>query len=433
MLDLHGNRKKRERTPAGDVDENVFGIQQGVAIGVFVKRRPAGQRLDGRIRHADLWGSRSAKLDALAATNVEQLSGQPLQPHAPFHFFVPRRDQDQEEDAYLHWPRLDQFFQQHVSGVQTKCDALFVGFTHEEVAQRMCACLADAAQGRFAADLPAWLPQKTQGVSFDARHIRPYMVAPWDVRWVYYEPRLLGRARERVMRHLDGGNMALVFMRQATSPDTYDHFLATRTLVSDRVFYSAHGAPFVAPLFTAQDGPRTTNFSLSFRQELEKRLGVRWSDEQTGSDASCSSRDVFHWIYALVHSPHYRQRYHTMLCIDFPRIPWPTDVGTFRELARAGKELAEIHCGVAADTPPPNEPEPIDEAVWQFRMGGYPVLHRWLQQRKHRPMSVEDQQHLQRMIHAIRATLQKVEAIDRIACSSFNRHATGVRTGGGGG
>ena len=72
-------------------------------------------------------------------------------------------------------------------------------------------------------------------------------------------PGLLGRARDRVMRHLDGSNTALVFMRQATNPDTYDHFLATRMLVSDRVFYSAHGAPFVAPLFTTDDwrpGPR---------------------------------------------------------------------------------------------------------------------------------------------------------------------------------
>ena len=197
MLDLHGNRKKRELTPAGERDENVFGIQQGVAIGVFVKRRPAGQRTDRRIRHADLWGSRPEKLQVLAGTDVEQLPGQPLQPHAPFHFFVPHSDHDQDEDAYLQWPRLDQIFQQHVSGVQTKCDALFVGYTREEVAQRMRDCLADAAQGGSPLTFPRGCRGRLQGVSFDAQHIRPYMVAPWDVRWIYYEPRLLGRARER--------------------------------------------------------------------------------------------------------------------------------------------------------------------------------------------------------------------------------------------
>ncbi len=140
---------------------------------------------------------------------------------------------------------------------------------------------------------------------------------------------------------------------------------------------------------------------------------------------------MFHWIYALVHSPRYRRRYHTMLCIDFPRIPWPIDVGTFRELARLGKELAEIHCDIVAETqrsavhaPMPGTfqgevtaghprwispgtlflnreltwSEPIEQAVWQFRIGGYAVLHRWLQQRSHRTLTCADQQHLQRMI-----------------------------------
>jgi hypothetical protein len=123
---------------------------------------------------------------------------------------------------------------------------------------------------------------------------------------------------------------------------------------------------------------------------------------------------VFHWIYALVHSPRYRQRFRAMLSIDFPRIPWPTDLRTFRELARAGKELAEIHCSVAADTPRHDEPEPVEQAVWQFRLGGYPVLRRWLQQRAHRSLSVEDQQHLLRMVHAIHATLRQMEVIDRL-------------------
>ena len=192
LLDLHGNRKKRERTPAGDVDENVFGIQQGVAIGVFVKCRPAwpalGRAGSGMPTCGD-HGRRSSSM--LAATDVEQLPGQRLQPRAPC-LLLRAATVTTTRTRISQWPRLDQIFQQHVSGVQTKCDALFVGFTREEVEQRMRACLADAARGRFAADLPAWLPQKTRGVSFDARRIRPYMVAPWDVRWIYYEPRLAG-------------------------------------------------------------------------------------------------------------------------------------------------------------------------------------------------------------------------------------------------
>ena len=147
---------------------------------------------------------------------------------------------------------------------------------------------------------------------------------------------------------------------------------------------------------------------------------------------------MFHWIYALVHSPRYRRRYHAMLCIDFPRIPWPSDVGTFRRTgatgegtrgnplryrggntalsgpcadpARSGEVTVEHPRWIAPGTLLLNReltwPEPIEEAVWQFRIGGYAVLHRWLQQRRHRTLTCEDQQHLQRMIQAIRATMR---------------------------
>ena len=59
-------------------------------------------------------------------------------------------------------------------------------------------------------------------------------------------------------------------------------------------------------------------------------------------------------------------------------------------------------------------PEPIEEAVWQFRIGGYAVLPRWLKQRKQRVLTGEDQQHFHDMIQAIRATLQRTRAIDQI-------------------
>jgi predicted helicase len=444
VLDLHGNRKKRERTPTGVLDENVFGIQQGVAIAVFVKVRSRGERAPARIRHAELWGSKQEKLNVLADADPAQLPWRELPRRGPGHYFVPA--QGHAEDTYRHSPRLDEIFAQHISGVQTKWDALFVGFTREEVERRMRAFLADAALGKFPANAPGWLPGKTAGVSFAAQRIRPYMVAPWDVRWIYYEPRLLGRARYGLLRHLESGNVALVFMRQATRNASYDHFLATPTLVSDRVFYNAHGAPFVAPLFTGPAGHRVTNLQRKYLRCLEARLGVDWDEAGTGSQ-SFGSGDVFHWMYAVMHSSPYRTRYQPQLGLDFPRLPWPADVGSFRDLGRLGMELVEIHCRAGDPFHPAGEvlmpdqphvvvasgyprwtapatlfldrgrtwPEPVEEAVWQFRIGGYAVLPRWLKQRQRRVLTDDDQRHLQHMIQAIRATLDRTRAIDRIA------------------
>ena len=108
------------------------------------------------------------------------------------------------------------------------------------------------------------------------------MVAPLDVRWIYYEPRLLGRARHQLLRHLDADNVALVFMRQATGPVPYDHFLVTNVLVSDRVFYSVHGAPFVAPLYLRDGQQAAANLRPQFLQQLAQRLGIPFAQSSRG-------------------------------------------------------------------------------------------------------------------------------------------------------
>ena len=224
VLDLHGSSKKRETAPDGTADENVFPIQQGVAIGLFVKTG-RGVTRPHRVAHAELWGTCDAKLEALATADVTTLKWTTLQPHKPFHFFVPRSDED--AGGYHDWPRLSQIFQRYVSGVQTKFDALFVGHSVEEVETRMRAFLGEAAVGRFSAEVPHWLQNKAAGVTFDRQCVRPYMVAPLDLRWVYYEPRLLGRARYQLIRHWVRAASRWSSCAQATERDRYDHFLVT--------------------------------------------------------------------------------------------------------------------------------------------------------------------------------------------------------------
>lgn len=423
VLDLHGNSKKRERTPTGEVDENLFGIQPGVAIGVFVKRPAAERRSNCRIVHAELWGTRADKLAALAATeNVAQLDAESVSLSGPCYFFKPGRSAEGDE-TYWGWPSLDTIFRQYVSGVQTKCDALFVGLTREEVAERMCACLADAARGEFSAALPAWLRAKLPHVAFDPERIRPYQVAPWDVRWIYYEPRLLGRARARVMAQIGPTNPALVFMRQATDPDAYEHFLATTVLASDRVFYSAHGAPFLAPLFVTEDGARVSNLSALFLAELENRLQARHRDGDACSGPAFDSHDVLGWIYAVAHSPTYRRRFLPLLGIDFPHIAWPHDYDEFRTLVPVGRRLVNIHCGMTTRASGPELPDadetthlqdPVEPEVSRFRIGSYAVVRRWLHQRRERALAPADHQHLQRMIHAIHETRQCMDEIESL-------------------
>jgi predicted helicase len=428
VLDLHGNSKKRETAPGGLPDENVFAIQQGVAIGLFVKTSAATET--GRLMHADLWGTRDQKLETLSRTDVSRISWQVLEPERPNHFFVPRPGRDDAE--YRSWPGLHEIFGRYVSGVQTKRDTLFVGFKFHEVESRVRDFLRRAEAGDYDGDVPGWLRAKSRGVAFCRDRVRPYMVAPFDVRWVYYEPQLLGRARYELLQNMDGENVALAFMRQTTNPPPYDHFLVTSTLVSDRVFYSAHGAPFVAPLLIRRGGGARVNLCPEFLKQLARRVGADFELSENGAlHSRVDAHDILHWIYAVVHDQDYREQYYEQLCVGFPRIPWPQDREQFEQLSRRGERLAGAHLNaasresneaVATAQRGPVElergyprwkdgqlalsrgfvwPEMVESQVWHARIGGYAVLPRWLKKRQGRQLDDEDLTQLQRIISAL--------------------------------
>jgi predicted helicase len=414
FVDLHGDRKRTRGGTGMPADENIFDIQQGVAVCVLTK---TGRHQPQRTTVAQLTGSRAHKLKTLEQADATSLAGVAITPAPPQYFFHDARDAA-DQKPYSTWPALNEIFPTYTSGVQSKRDALFVGFTAEEVADRMQTFLADAKRAQFAADVPAWLQRKSAHVEYERANIRPYMVAPLDVRWIYYEPRLLGRARHQVMRHLQRGNCGLVFMRQSAHHGDYDHFLVTSELVSDRVFYSAHGAPFFAPLMLHTHGTTTANFSRRWADEFRERLG--------SGDRTVLPQDLFHWIYAVVHSSAYRQRFESWLRVGFPRIPWPASVSEFTEATRLGRTLAELHlaaCHAPALTNEPGQdfdPACIADALYQHRIGGYPVLPRWLKQRRRsRGLGRSEVDHVRHLVDAIRQTRSLTEQINQTITASW--------------
>ena len=444
ILNLHGSANRDARTAAGTRDENVFDIRQGVAIGLFTKTGAARGGRAPTISYARIVGARAAKLQRLTQSDVATTDWTTVAPCTPFYFFVPRARQD---PAYSTWPRLDELFRQYVSGVQTKCDRLFVGFTPDEVAAKIEPFLRAAAAGQFADDIPRWLRRKTPGVAFQRARIRPYMVAPFDLRWIYYEPRLLGRARHVVMRHLSPSHFGLIFVRQTTNTCSYDNILATCHPASDRVLYSAHGAPFVAPLFLLpEDGGMAaqSNFEAAYLDEFSRRLGHANSADHSETRGPCDPQSVVRWIYGLLHAPSYRRRHAEMLRVEFPRVAWPRDVRQFREVSCLGGRLLDLHLamsnsavstrGPEIDRPPVMKigrgfpkrtpdgrmhldtdhvaPFAITDTAWAFHIGGYRVLARWLKQRQDPGLTATDLAFFERLVDTVRHTCKLMRGID---------------------
>ncbi len=442
VVDLHGEADG----PLGD--ENVFGIRSGVAVVVMIRLR-CGSIPDGRarlppsrlsattgspaIRYASLQGSRDTKFAQLAA--FDRLPLEELKPKLPDRRFSSRPASSTTQYCQF-WP-LDRIFRHYISGVQTKNDAVFVAFTRDELAEQV----------------QHWLKQYNSPIEFEPDLVQPYLVSPFDRRWIYYDPRLIGRARYSVLRHMLRPNLGLVFMRQSTGRGEYDHFLAVDSLVSDRVFYSRHGAPFLAPLWLEVD----SGFRVQGSEEVwegeapaEPASGGRQPSEPSGvrgqesgdrsqeSEGNVSANlnpefmspfadafhrpvepiEVFHYLYAIAHSPTYRTKFAGELCRGFPRFPLPRDAELFERLESLGRQLVQLHVG---GQPPEAGLPPAKNVEGEFRLGGYDVLRRWQTPRTKRGLTTADERELARLAWIGSETRRLMAQIDKHSRDQWSR------------
>ena len=226
-LNLHGNSKKKERTPSGSKDENVFDIQQGVAVCLFVKRTDAAD-IPTRVFHADLWGERDIGLEGgkygwLVANDVELTQWTELAPKSPRHLFVPR-DETLAEEYESGW-KLDDVFVVNGVGMTTAHDDFVINYDKEYLVRqfeefRRAERSANDLHLKFSVRrkkgwdiLDGW--DSLQDAGELDRFVEAVCYRPFDKRFIFYEDNLVWRTVRRVMRHmLAGPNVGLVTTRQ---------------------------------------------------------------------------------------------------------------------------------------------------------------------------------------------------------------------------
>ncbi len=463
LLDLHGNSKRKERAPDGGPDENVFDIQQGVAIGLFVKRKDSGGD-PAHVLHADLWGEREAGADGgkygwLAANDIGSTEWTELSPQSPQYLFVPR-DEALIEEYEAGW-KLTDVFPVNSVGIVTARDKLAIQWTREDV-RRVASDFANRSEedarvrynlGPDARDWKVSLAQADVRSHSDTDAlIYPILYRPFDRRCTFYTGRSRGficMPRPQVMRHmLAGPNLGLSVGRagQVIGSETWDVVLAGNSLTDFNLF--RRGGNCLFPLYLFQEekdetgttaapalsGTRTPNLSLGFTAALEDAIGT-----------SATLEDVFHYIYAVLHSLEYRRRYADFLKSDFPRVPLPGSRALFTDLAALGVRLAALHLMEAdgADAPDFNvagdnrvdrvryaEPsdgtpgrvwinnsqhfEGVSPETWAFTIGGYQPAEKWLKDRKGRTLSFDDIAWYRRVCAALSETPGLMQRIDEV-------------------
>lgn len=453
-LDLHGNSKKSARAPGATRDENVFDIQQGIAISIFVRRssRDADQSRAAKVYHADLRGPRADKYHWLAAHDITTTIWTHLEPMKLFYLFAPR-NAERGAEYERGWP-ITAIMPVSSLGILTKRDALAVGFTEPELLQKIATfadpALSDAecaAQfGVPLCDKDTWNIARARTAvrnKISASISRPVAYRPLDTRFVYYDESLVARRNTRVMQHMEQPNRALVLGRQseATGAAIWDVLFAVSTMADQNIFRRGGGAVF--PLYCYTASLRSSNLSSAFIEALGDALAMRFvSDGKGDLRTTFGPEDVFDYLYAILHASHYRSRYADFLKIDFPRVPLPENSDQFRALCPLGARLAALHTmeqpGNALPAYPIMGDSHVDRIayrdgrvyinatqyfdnmsldVWVYHIGGYQICHKWLKDRKGQMLSYDEIKHYRQIVAILTETIAVIEQIDEVQIS----------------
>ena len=454
VLDLHGNSKKKESCPDGSKDENVFDIQQGVSINIFVKH-PNGNKKKATIHHADLWGDRELKYSWLEKNDLTTTQWNTLQPQSEFYLFVPQNN-DLRAEYEKGW-KVTEAMPVNVLGFQTHRDKFAIDFERENLHKRIEEMRDDSiSDSEYAAkynlrDNRDWkLGKARKAIHNDAEwqsKLISCLFRPFDRRSCYFSTVAMDYPRRELINHVAAkNNLCLGLGRQGNAvQDPIWSLISVSTEPMDANVFRRGGIN-VFPLYlypetsTSQTSvfekeQRNPNFSQDFLDDITEKLGYLPTSEA-----------IFYYIYAILHSPTYRDRYAEFLKIDFPRIPLTSNDELFHQLADYGEQLVQLHLmtspkldnlitgfvegegdrtvnvgsaktayskGTVKLNKKGDRFTGIPESVWNFYVGGYQVCHKWLKDRKGRTLSDEDILHYQKIVVALKETSELMTKIDQ--------------------
>lgn len=462
VLDLHGNSNKKEASPDGSADKNVFDIQQGVSIIIAIKKAGAkAERVRGKksertlssVKRGDIWGSREDKNDALWSMSLQSNHFQPVDLRAPYFMFG---NSDEGLTAnYEQGFSIDKLFRVSCTGIITARDDLAIDFTADGERRKIEAFrdphATDAtvrslffpgkSDGKYkAGDTRGWRLSEAR-LKLAGKHIDddllPITYRPFDRRTIYYSQNVVDWGREGVMRHIARApNVALLSPRMTA--DVYSPLVAD-AVISNKAA-SRYDQTYFYPLYVYPDeGGLGTEREVNFDRKTFKtiRAAAKLDDPTVrGLIAQNNGRKpdemlVFDYIYGVLHSPEYRNLYAQFLKIDFPRIPFPPSPKVFSHVAEKGGQLRRLHLmedDAIGDAPYPFKGagdgevgkaqykdgkvfinadqwfENVPPVAWLFSIGGYLPAQKWLKDRKLRKLSFDEVRHYQKIIKVLLET-----------------------------
>ncbi|NOZ35661.1 MAG: N-6 DNA methylase [Chlorobi bacterium] len=500
IIDLHGNSIKKEVCPNGSKDENIFDITAGVSINLFIK---IGKKKKGKLAevfHFDAWGKRKEKYEYLWNNDIKSIAFNEVSYQKPFYFFQPKNFE--LEKRYLNFINLSKLFIKNNTGVCSQRDIITMQYNKSELVN----ILKDFSElqvdeirkkYRLTKDGRDWkiITAKENVLSYSnfEEKINKVQYRIFDSRFTFYSNKSKGfiaYPRYNVFNHLLKDNLCFL-MNRTVKGIPFNHAFITDEIPDLHLFETANASIYGSPLYLypnketdgmfSEEGlsekGRKPNLNPEIVQKIADKLGLEFVAEkpfdsaQGGalSEVEMAPIDILDYIYAVLHSPNYREKYKEFLKIDFPRVPYPKNTKTFWQLVKLGGEIRQIHL---LESPKVNEfitSYPVDGTnqittkiakkdweitgniqdlsgfgnltglpkgriyinetqyfdnipliAWEFYIGGYQPAQKWLKDRapkkgqEGRTLTYEDITHYQKIIVALSETDRIMKEIDEI-------------------
>jgi type I restriction-modification system DNA methylase subunit len=459
IIDLHGNKMKKEKNPDYKPDENVFDIRQGVTIAIFVKRK--GDHKSCRVFHSDMWGSRENKYRQLVSHNINTFLWDEITPAPDFYLFSYSNNMDRKK--YSKFVKVTDIFPVYSVGIVTARDSLTIRPNWEEMRQTIATFsqLTEPEARRtfnLREDTRDWQVKQAQKDLQDSlqdpEKITPILYRPFDLRYTYYTGRSRGflcMPRPDIMQHMMRENLGLITVRQVAE-GIFNHCFITDTIIESRITTSNKGIGYLFPLYLytqnylgskpglfCKEVPLKNNFDTQkanisplLLQIITSKMGFLPTPEQ-----------ILQYCYAILFSNIYRETYAEGLKIDFPRIPFTCDQYLFKQMAQKGEHLIKLHLmksDLLNQTQSRFEVEGnnlvkqieynpisarlfinkyqyfsnIDKNIWEYKLAGYQVIQKWLKSRRGQKLGAREILHLINIAQTLHCTLKYQTEIDAL-------------------
>ena len=458
IINLHGSTMRSESTPELK-DQCIFDIMQGVSINIFIKKKDKETSPLAQVFYKDIYGSRKLKLDFLAENQLSTVDFQEIVPSAPLYIFRPHDNHLQE--VYESGFKIDKLMPNYVQGFKTGKDEISIQFD-KELLEELCKDILNNNSHDVITkySLPDNAVQKIQSIRKEIttsnynwkNNLCKINYRPFDNRWTIYGKIFMDRHRPEIQKNIiNKNNIVLGIGKSGNVMGNSEWSLVSISDMAMDINVIPRGGIYLFPLYIYEGMLQYANFTPDIVKKIESITELFMQDchDTERSENGFLPIDLIDYIYAVLYSPSYRDTYNDFLQSDFPIIPYPNSADYFFSIAEKGKELRELHLMKTIKQQDIITQYPVYDAnndnivlsrkfvendndtgrvyinkaqyfdnvpkeAWEMTISGYQVADKWLKDRLNKKLTNEEIIHYQKMIVAIKRTIEIQEDIDNI-------------------